>query len=330
MATIAERAGVHTSTVSRALQSAGGPGARAKTLEILRIAEELGYRPNPMASALRLRRTRLVGMLVPRLTDYVLARIYEGVDDTASARGYTSYVANTADDPALRAARLEDLLARRPDGILLGDARLSGDELVKTLKRRGMPYVLTSRRLRGHLSVTTDDLAGGRLAGEHLAGLGHASVGVIAGEPYASTGVERTRGFLKAMEAAGAPVPTHLVVDSRFDAEGGRAAAEQLLAAAPGLTAIFATNDTAAIGAMGAIRAIGARVGEDIAVVGYNDIPICAQLPVPLTSVASPMFEMGHAAATALIDRIGGEDVRSRRLEPTLVPRASSLGQEPA
>lgn len=114
------------------------------------------------------------------------------------------------------------------------------------------------------------------------------------------------------------------MVTSRFDTEGGRRAAEELLRRDPGLTAIFAMNDTAAIGVMGALRAAGRQGGHDVAVVGYNDIPIAAQLPVPLTTVVSPMFQMGQRAAAVLIEQIGGGSPSSERLEPSLVVRAST------
>ncbi len=326
MSEIATRAGVHISTVSRALSSPRASTASTKTLEIRRIASELGFQPNAVASALRLQRTHALGVLVPRLTDYVLARIYEGIDQSAFTAGFTTFVGNTADQPALRLQRLEEFLERRPDGIVLGDARLHDDAVVQELERRAIPYTLTSRRRPDSLSATTDDLLGGRLAGEHLVALGHREVGVVAGEAYASTGVDRTAGFCAALAEAGHPVSPARIIHSRFDTAGGRAAADELLSQHPGLTAIFAVNDTAAIGAMGAIRASGRETGVDVAVIGYNDIPLAAQLPVPLTSIASPMFEMGCRAAELLIESISGNPVKSIQLQPTLHVRQSTTG----
>jgi LacI family transcriptional regulator len=326
IAVVAERAGVHPSTVSRALDPEGR-GVGSETADrIRRLAAELGYRRDPAAAALRTRRSRVFGVLVPRLTDWVLARIYEGLDAEASRRGYNTFVANTTDDRALRRERLEELLNRRVDGIVLGDARLDGDDLVDVLRRRHVPYVLVSRRLRGHPSVTTDDLAGGRMAADHLLSLGHARVGVIAGEPFASTGVERTQGFLRRFEEAGHPVPQDHVIPSSFDAAGGRRAGAELLERDPALTAVFAVNDVTAIGAIGALRARGLMVGTDVAVVGYNDIPVAGDMPVPLTTVRAPMFEMGVEAMGLLLKLVDGQAVRSKRLRPSLVARSSTLG----
>jgi LacI family transcriptional regulator len=325
LAVVAERAGVHISTVSRAL-TPGATGVSAATAERIRVlAAELGYQRDPAAAALRTRRSRVFGVLVPRLTDYVLARIYEGLDAAAAAHGYSTFVANTTDDPAMRRERLEELLARRVEGIVLGDARLDSDDLVKVLADRKVPYILVSRRLKGHLSVTTDDLLGGRLAAEHLLELGHRHVGVVAGEPYASTGVERTAGFVRRYAKAGLPLPPEYILTSRFDTAGGHAAGASLLKLNPRPTAIFAVNDTAAIGVIGVLREFGLRPGADVAVVGYNDIPVAADMPVPLTTVHSPMFDMGRQAMDLLLQRVQEEPVRSKRLRPHLVVRASTL-----
>lgn len=326
IAMLAKHAGVHPSTVSRALSgSAEGVGV-ATAARIRELASELGYRRDPAATALRTRKSRVFGVLVPRLTDFVLARIYEGLDAEASEHGYNTFVVNTADDPVLRRDRLEELLVRRVDGIVLGDARLDGDEVVKLLRRQHIPYVLVSRRLHGHVSVTTDDLAGGRLAAEHLLELGHTRVGVVAGQPYASTGADRTQGFVRYFAEAGHPVPAERVILSTFDTAGGQAAGAALLEQEPRPSAIFAVNDIAAIGVMGAVRERGLQVGRDVAVVGYNDIPMAGAMPVPLTTIRSPMFEMGTEAMKLLIASVGGRSVRSKRLPPRLVARASTLG----
>src|SRR5947209_3190746 len=113
----------------------------------------MGYFRDPAAATLRTGRSGVLGIIMPRLTDYVLARIFEGGDSAAQELGYTTVVASTNDDVELRMARLEKLLARRVEGFVVGDARLDGDEVVQSLKRRGVPYILVNRRLRGHPSV---------------------------------------------------------------------------------------------------------------------------------------------------------------------------------
>lgn len=124
----------------------------------------------------------MIGVLVPRLTDVVLAQIYESIDDTARAAGYNTVVANTRDDPAVQRLRLDGLLSRRVDGLIVCELR-DGDELADHLLALGVPFVLTMRRVGLHPSVTTDDLEVGRLAAERFLALGHSVVGVIAGDP---------------------------------------------------------------------------------------------------------------------------------------------------
>lgn len=330
LAQIAKRAGVHVSTVSRSLGNAPTGVSSANAARIRAIAESMGYHPDAAASALRTGRSRMIGMLVPYLTDYVLARIFEGADEATRAAGYHTVVSSTYDDPPQRMAKLEQLLTRRPEGIIIADARLDGDDLVGVLRRKKVPYVLVNRRLRGHPSVTLDDVLGGRLAAEHLLTLGHTEVGVLAGPDYASTCVERTHGFVQRYLIAGIGVTENRVVNSRADVEGGHEAAYSLLAANPEITALFAINDFAAIGAMGAARELGRTPGRDIAIVGFNDIPLAQFLPVPLTSVGSPMFEMGQGAARMLCELVAGHGGEPERLAPTLNARASTLGTSPA
>ncbi|WP_235998661.1 LacI family DNA-binding transcriptional regulator [Qaidamihabitans albus] len=324
---LADRLGLHVSTVSRVLHAKPDESHRAAssaTVErIRRLADELGYRPNPHATSLRTRRSNLVGVLVPRLSDIVLATIYEGIEESAGEHGLSTFVTNTRDVPGIQRARTEMVLARRVDGMIFGDAYVDA-EFLGEVAARGVPFVLVSRRAGDYPSVTCDDYLGGRMLGEHLLGLGHRDVAVVAGEPYASTGIDRTGGFVDAYADAGVEIPRHRIVHSRFDARGGHEATEALLAGGERPSAIFAVNDFAAIGAFGAVRDQGLRVGADIAVAGFNDTPLAAELPVPLTTVRSPMHEMGRRGIDLLARLLQGEHVESERLRPELMIRAST------
>jgi LacI family transcriptional regulator len=328
---LADQLGLHVSTVSRVLHAKPDEGQRAASgatvARIRKLAEELGYRPNPHATSLRTRRSNLVGVLVPRLSDIVLATIYEGIEEAAAEHGLSTFVTNTRDVPEVQRARTEMVLGRRVDGLIFGDAYIDA-EFVDGIAARGVPFVLISRRAGRHPSVTCDDYLGGQLAAEHLLELGHRSVAVIAGEPYASTGIDRTAGFVDTYARAGIEVPADRIVNSRFDAPGGRAAAERLLSGGQTPSAIFAVNDFAAIGAIGAVRDHGLQVGADVAVVGFNDTPLAAELPVPLTTISSPMHEMGRRGLDLLVRRIQGEQVESERLRPELMVRASSAPRQ--
>jgi LacI family transcriptional regulator len=298
--------------------------ASRETAEAIRQwAARLNYRPNPHAASLRTERSNLVGVLVPRLSDIVLATIYEGIEDAAARHGMATFVMNSRDVPAEQRNRADLALSRRVDGLVLGDAYIDG-AFLDELAGRQIPFVLVSRRAGQHPAVTCDDYQGGRMVAEHFLELGHEKVGVIAGEPYASTGIDRTAGFVDRYREAGIKVPTSRVIHSRFHAEGGREAADRLLRGRTRPTAIFAVNDFAAIGAFGALRDQRLLPGKDIAIAGFNDIPLAAQLPIPLTSVRSPMHEMGARSVELLISVLAGQSPQSERLAPELIVRAST------
>lgn len=273
---IAEDVGVSVTTVSRVLNPAEEHPERwaspEKVAAILDSAERNGYRRNPHAASLRTARSNVIGVLVPRLQDFVLATIYEGIDEAATEAGISTYVTNSLDNPELQRQRTQQMLDRRVDGLIFGDAH-SDDTFLDGLAETGVPFVLTSRRLGEHVSITCDDPAGGRLIADHLLETGRRDVAIVAGLPFASTAQERTQGLVDRFAEAGIEIPAHRIVYNGFDAAAGRAAADQLLARKPYPDAIFATNDFAAIGAMGSLRDKGLQIPEDVALVGYNDTP---------------------------------------------------------
>lgn len=325
---IAEQVGVSVTTVSRVLNKREANPDRWASPEtvaaIIAAAEAQGYRRNPHATSLRTSRSDLVGVLVPRLQDFVLATIYEGIDEAAGEHGISTFVTNSLDDPEQQRARTQSMLDRRVDGLIFGDAHLD-DPFLDELAAQGVPFLLTSRRAGEHVSVTCDDPAGGRLIAEHLLAIGRKDVAILAGRPFASTARERTQGIVEGFRDVGIDVPEHRIVWGGFDAAAGRDGVERILSKRPFPDAIVATNDFAAIGAMGGIRDRGLRIPEDVALVGYNDTPLAASISIPLTTVHSPMHEMGRRALEMLVDVLAGREVESERLAPELVVRGSTV-----
>jgi LacI family transcriptional regulator len=324
---LADELGVSPSTVSRVLNADGDDALRwASTETVTRIrtlAQEQGYSPNPQASSLRTRRSGLIGVLVPRLQDYVLATIYEGIAEAASEAGQSTFVTNSLDLIDNQRARTRMMIDRRVDGMIFGDAHLD-HEFLDEVHRHGLPFVLTSRRSGTYPAATVDDVKGGRLVGEHLAGTGRRDIAILAGLEFASTAQDRTLGVRTALADYGIDVSDDRVVYSSFDPAGGRAGVEQILAAGAVPDAIFATNDFAALGAFGALRDRGIRVPDDVALVGYNDTPLAEGGAVALTTVRSPMHEMGRQAMRLLAEVLSGNTPESVLLEPELVIRRSS------
>lgn len=322
---LAEELGLNASTVSRVLNDPAGiesKWASQHTKErIFALAEERGYRKNPYAASLRTAKSQMVGVVVPRLQDYVLATIYEGIDEAATEHGYFTVVSNSLDEPEAHRAKAEKLLDRRADGLILGDATFE-DPYLGELAERGVPFTLVSRRSPPHRSVTCDDYTGGRLVAEHLVTSGRRTFGLIAGDSRASTSRDRSAGFLDALAQHGIGVDPAQVVTGGFDAPAGSVAAEKILGSGPLPEAVFAVNDFAAIGALGVFTREGVRVPEDTAVVGFNDTPLAGS--IGLTTVRSPMHRIGRLGFEMLMDVLDGKDVESVRLAPELVLRTSS------
>jgi LacI family transcriptional regulator len=319
--TIAARVGVHPSTVSRALHGSANPD-NARTRRIREVAEDLGYIPHPGAASLRTRRTLALGVTVSRLTDVVMATLYEAIERSARDLGYQALVSSTNDDVAEQRRLIDFMLARRVDGLIVADAHSDGRH-VGWLQERGVPFVLAIRYAGEHPSVTADEYLGGRLAGDHLADLGHRRVAVLAGLPWSSAFSGRTAGCLAALRERAVGVPDELVVRGEVDAVGGWVQMNRLLEHDPGITAVFAVNDDAALGAGGALREHGRQPGADVAVVGYNDVPTAAA--ADLTTVRNPLQDIGAIATRMLIDQMAGQETHSVRLAPELVVRGTTM-----
>ena len=329
---VAREAGVSIASASRALhgtRNGARPPSAATIKRVQAVAKMLGYTRDQMASGLRRRQSHLLGVLVPRLSDVVIATIYDGIEAAAETAGYRALVSNTHDDPVEQAILAQIMLDHRVDALIIGDAYSDG-QFIEELEKRGVPFVLVNRRAGTHTAATCDDLDGGRIVADHLRERGHVDVALLAGEPRASTGRERTQGFLERWNEYGLSVRDDWVIQGPFHIHGGRDAGrssmEQVLARpGPPPTAVFAVSDIAALGAIDAIHAnSNLRVGQDIAIVGFHDIPLAADLPVPLTTVASPTFEMGVASVQLLMQILDGGHPGSRLLPGRLIVRESS------
>lgn len=325
MAGLARLAGVHVSTVSRALQEPRIETSNPTTLRIRGLANELSFQPDATATRLRTGRSRIIGVTVPTLTDPVQATAYEGIDQKAVRSGYATMVVMSANFERRSHRRADNLIRSRVDGVIIQDT-FENDLLPEHLKQRRIPYLLSLRKREDDLYAAIDDLAGGRMAAEHLAAAGHVDVAVIAPDTTVSTGRDRARGFLDGLADYGVHVDSSRIVPAGFDMVSGQRAAEAVLAWNRLPTAIFACNDLTAAGAMFSFRAAGIAVGRDLALIGYNDIEIAQHLPVPLSTIASPLRALGIQSAETLISLIDGCSPTSVDLVPQLVARESTLG----
>ena len=321
---IAALAGVHISTASRVLRQAEPTkGWSVSAQRVIAAAAELGYRPNRLAASLRTRRSNTIGVVMPRLADTVIATICQSVESAARSAGYQLLLTTPPDDMGAQLDAVDFLLSRQVDGLIVSSLHLSSPN--PRLTDLPVPVIATNRHPGDWMpAVVGDDVEGGRMATEHLLALGHRRIGVIAGPRHASTAVERVAGFRLAHEQRDLAVDDALVVHSDFEVEGGVVGAHTLLSLSDPPTAIFAVNDTAAIGVMGAARQRGLRVPDDLSIVGYNDISVVAQLPTPMTTVHSPTALMGTVAVERLLAAIGDGALQGATLPVSLVVRSST------
>ena len=322
--TIAEAASVHPSTASRALSPETAHRISSETADRIRqIASELDYKPHPWARSLRTNRTFTIGVVLPRLTDGVLARMGEAAEDRAREHGYIAVTLSTHDHHDEQGRLVDLLLERRVDGLLLATVTID-DPLLDELDSRQVPFVLMNRQSHEHPSICADDELGGYMATRHLVELGHLRIGMVAGPLQFSTAALRLRGYRRALEEAGISVEEDLIIDSSFRLQGGVAAGRSLLASSTPPSAVFAVNDSTAIGVMSAARELGLSIPEDVALIGYNDTEVAEMLHPPLSSVAISLAKMGRWSIDALVKRMGDEAAESVLIKPELKARESS------
>lgn len=330
---IAEAAGVHPSTVSRALDPSKATMVNAQTrASVLKAAKELGYSPDALASGLRTGRTETLGVVVADLSNPFIAPVVRGIENALEGRNMMALIAETQDDHGRFNRVIDHFLRRRVDAIITTGARL-GDEAALTKTAKMVPVVAAVRRVdsKGIPSVAHADFEGGVLVAEHLLSLGHTQLGQLRGPRDVSSFKNRAEGFASAVTAGGGQV---IDVDDTAShpsvAEGSRLMAAMLEEAAEVPTAIFAHNDLMAMGALQVMSRAGLRCPEDIAIAGYNDTPTTAFLDPPLTSVRFPGYEIGRMAADMAVMMIEAPDSQPPDvyLPPLLVPRTSTLGRE--
>lgn len=324
---VAEAAGVHAATVSRALNPATQSKVNEETASrILEISKKMGYRGNPMARALRTSRSMTVGVLIPDLTNPFYPPLVRGIDDGLDTMGYVPLLANSDDSPIRELTLLESMRDRHVDGFIIATARVS-DPAIQSIVAEGLPVVLVSRTVKGLKvpAVTLDDELAIEMAVDHLVDLGHRSIGHIAGPQDSTTGLMRKAGFLRACRSRGIK-NTAIVETTRFNEEQGRIACGRLLDRYS-VTAIVASNDLIALGCLATFAERGLNCPQDISLIGVNDMAYLDRIAPPLTTIHTETYQMGLNAAQLLLSIIGGRKssaVESRILQPQLVLRKST------
>ena len=330
---VAKRAQVSISTVSRVLNGTAFVNSEVKK-RVEDAMQELAYQPSPAARSLRVNRSRIIGLLISDIQNPFFMSLIQGVEDEAQRNGYSLLLCNSNEDPNKEQQYLNVLCAERVAGAIIVPTRERLDAEIASFHARNIPLVAVDRRIK-HSSVDAvlvDNILGAREAVAHLIGNGYRRIGVITGPKTVTTGQERLEGYRQALQEAAIPYDPLLTRSGTFRKESGQHFAQELLAIEPAIDALFVGNNLMAMGALDAIHARNLRVPEDIAFVGYDELPWVAPGFGSLTTVAQPVYELGSAAALRLFQRLQKTAPHSRQeviLTPTLTIRNSSRSKNP-
>lgn len=328
---MAKAAGVSVATASRVLTQSDHPIREQTRQRVLGFAQTMGYKPNLLARSMRTERTHTIGIVADNLLSPFTPPIILGIQDYLKTIDYLGLIVNSDMDPTIEAEAINTFLSRAVEGFIFVESFHRAP--TKELEGSQKPYLFVHRLFSASVqnSVVPDDFAGAWLAMEHLLALGHRRIAFIAGPHEWHSSRQRQSGYRAILNQYGITVEDALMVESDWSFEGGAAALRTLLQRGPLPTAIFAANDSMAFGAIDALREVGLRVPDDIAIVGYDNLSFSQQFRPKLTTVSLPAYEMGQQAAALLHQKLQGQigDCEEVRLRGQLYIR-ESCGAEAA
>jgi LacI family transcriptional regulator len=324
---VARRAGVSISTVSRVLNGTARVNSEVRA-RVEAAIEELAYRPSRAARSLRTNHSTIIGLLVSDIQNPFFTGLIKGVEDVAQRRGYSMILCNSDENPQREQQYLAVLSDERVAGVIIVPTR----EQVRGLNRfheRSIPIVALDRRIKDSRidAVLTDNIAGAREAVTHLIQNGYRRIGAILGHKTITTGRDRLEGYRLALRDAGIPHDPRLERHGDFNEQSGRQCARELLELDPPIDALFVGSNFTTVGALDVLHERGLRVPDDIAVIGYDEMPWSALGTISLTTVTQPTYELGSAAAERLFQRLQNPAAQARQeiiLAQTLCIRGSS------
>jgi LacI family transcriptional regulator len=303
---VAAKAGVSPITASRALNNSGYVSRELRD-RVLAAASELSYVPNAVASSLRSSKTQLLALLAGVINPF-WAAVARGIEEVANDAGYGVLLCNTDDDPAREARYIDQLVRRRIDGIIVAATKDSA-AILQGLKRQHQAFVLIDRAVEGVEADTVRGDGNGaayRLT-QHLLSTGYRHIGMISGPHNVSTAEERAAGYRTALLEAGLGVHEDMILHGQYTESWGYEAAHKLMSREPRPDALFAANNSLALGILEALHTLGLRVPEDVAVVCFDDTTNLVSARF-LTTASQPAQEMGRVATRLLLERLAAPE----------------------
>ncbi|KAE8763343.1 LacI family DNA-binding transcriptional regulator [Georgenia thermotolerans] len=325
---VAAAAGVSVATVSRVTTASGYPVGAETRARVLAAIEELNYRPNALASGLNQKNSRLVGVVAPDLANAYYPEVTRGIEDVANEHGYQVLFCSTDRDRGKAAAYIDALLQKRVAGLAVVGGGPEVNLQPRDVAGYGASVVYIGRPSEKFSTVRAENGRAAAAMTQHLLDLGHTDIAFVSGADSSAATVERLRGYRRALKDNGLAARPERVLAGDYTEAGGYAAARALMEREDRPTALFAANDRMAIGAMAAMADLGLRVPEDVAVVGFDDVPMASYVRPALTSVSISARQLGVEAMRLLL---AGPDARPRhvRVKTRLVVRASCGAHAP-
>ena len=328
---VAERGQVSIATVSNVIR---GTRRVSPALEdrVRASIRDLDYYPNEIARSLKVKQTRMLGMVLPDITNPFFPEIIRGAEDTAFERGYFLVTANTDEQIGRERRVVSALRSYRVDGILLASTPGNDTNHIRNTIDSGVSVVCLDRPVSGVKTdaVLLDNVRGGHECVRHLIHVGHRRIAIITGHLKAQIARERLQGYEEALREADIEVDPALVLEGDFRDESGYRLGKQLLHGRVRPTAIFVCNGVMTLGVLKAFEEMRVACPGDIALATFDDLAVDRSFHPHLTAVVQPGYEMGARAATILMDRIEGKLTRQPfvvRIVPTLVIRESTRPQ---
>ncbi|HYP09137.1 MAG TPA: LacI family DNA-binding transcriptional regulator [Bryobacteraceae bacterium] len=327
---IAEELNVSVVTVSKVLRNEGDISEETRR-RVLKRAKELNYQPNWVARGLVMRKTFLIGLVLPDLMHSFFAEVAQGVSRRMRSGGYNIVISYSQEDPEVETQEIEGMLSRRVDGLIVASAQPPRhNRMFRRIEAENVPYVLIDRQVAGVKAnfVGVSDEMVGRIATEHLIAQGCRRIAHIRGPETTATSIGRCEGFLQACAAHKIAVPEGWVIQGQYTDEGGFAAMQQALQLKPRPDAVYCYNDPVAAGALKAALSVGLRIPQDIAVMGSGNVHYSDLLRVPLSTIDQCSTKIGESAADLLLDLIKADTPPKPRtvlLSPSVVARESTL-----
>ena len=308
---VAKRSGVAIGTASAVINESLWVSEKTRH-RVQKAIDELNYRPNQLARNLRTQRTNTIGLIVSDITNPFFPQIIRSIDACARRNGYLIIVCDSNENSEIGFETFKGLLEKKVDGIIFVGGVVPEDELKKYVNGK-YPFIVVIERdycIPEIHTVIVDSINGGYMATKHLLDLGYSPVGIITGpleDKHIHGSFGRYEGYQMALKAYGISFDHTLVKQGDFTFNGGYLAMKQFFQEKSSIRAIFASNDIMAIGAMVAIKEQGLKIPEDIALVGYDDIPEASYTTPSLTTIKLPKIELGKIAVEILVNHLNGK-----------------------